>query len=200
MYHQPVFNLDQNHRIAHTNMVVSYDTYPQTNPSIPIYPPVKLKKLAFYDVLAELIKPSTLIPTNNHQRVQEKAFAFTLTPEQATKLAMNRDIRNPNKIEHVIQVQLRFCPLDTTTEQEDCFPPNVIVKVNNKPCQLPVRTFFLMIFLEKLKFNRFLESNSHKQTKCRGETSSETCKYHDKCQTFAHSRELCASELDHRLQ
>uniref|UniRef100_A0A336MU77 CSON007116 protein n=1 Tax=Culicoides sonorensis TaxID=179676 RepID=A0A336MU77_CULSO len=136
MYHQPAFNLDQN-RIAHTNMVVSYDTYPQTNPSFPIYPPVKLKKLAFYDTLGELIKPSTLIPNNNHQRNQEKTFQFTLSPQQATDLATNRDIRNLNKIEYVIQVQLRFCQLDTTQEQEDCFPSNVVVKVNNKVCQLP---------------------------------------------------------------
>lgn len=137
MYHQPAFNLEHN-RIPHTNMVVNYDTYPQTNPSFPIYPPVRLKKLAFYDVLGELVKPSTLIPANSHQRIQEKAFTFNLSPQQATELAINRDIRNPNKIEHIIQVQLRFCQLDTTAEQEDCFPPNVIVKVNNKPCQLPV--------------------------------------------------------------
>lgn len=50
---------------------------------------------------------------------------------------MNRDVRNPQKVEHIIQVQLRFCQLDTTAEQEDYFPPNVLVKVNNKPCQLP---------------------------------------------------------------
>lgn len=50
---------------------------------------------------------------------------------------MNRDISNPQKVEHLVQVQLRFCQFDTTAEQEDCFPPNVIVKVNNKPVQLP---------------------------------------------------------------
>lgn len=49
-----------------------------------------------------------------------------------------RDIRNSAKIEHVIQVQLRFCLLDTTCEQEDQFPPNISVKVNNKICALPV--------------------------------------------------------------
>ncbi|KAG5876389.1 hypothetical protein JTB14_005017 [Gonioctena quinquepunctata] len=32
---------------------------------------------------------------------------------------------------------MRFCLLETTCEQEDYFPPNVIVKVNNKLCPLP---------------------------------------------------------------
>lgn len=50
----------------------------------------------------------------------------------------HRDIRNQQKIEHIIQVQLRFCLLETSSDQEDYFPPNVIVKVNNKLCPLPV--------------------------------------------------------------
>lgn len=162
MYHQPAYNLDQN-RIAHTNMVINYDTYPQANPSFPVCPPVKLKKLAFYDVLFELIKPSTLIPSNNHQRIQEKTFAFHMTPQQATDLASNRDIRNPAKIEHIIQVQLRFCQLDTTTDQEDCFPPNVIVKVNNKPCQLPVMIFEIFENIASISFC-FTEPHSNQQT------------------------------------
>lgn len=48
------------------------------------------------------------------------------------------DIRNASKVEHIMQVQLRFCLLETTSEQEDYFPPNVVVKVNNKMCPLPV--------------------------------------------------------------
>lgn len=50
---------------------------------------------------------------------------------------MYRDIRNPQKPEYLIQVQIRFCLLETTSEQEDNFPPNVTVKVNGKLCQLP---------------------------------------------------------------
>ncbi|XP_075168680.1 E3 SUMO-protein ligase Su(var)2-10 isoform X2 [Haematobia irritans] len=103
---------------------------------MPIHPDVRLKKLAFYDVLGTLIKPSSLMP-RNAQRIQEVPFYFTLTPQQATEIASNRDIRNSSKIEHAIQVQLRFCLLETTCDQEDCFPPSVSVKVNNKLCQLP---------------------------------------------------------------
>uniref|UniRef100_A0A1I8P4X5 SP-RING-type domain-containing protein n=1 Tax=Stomoxys calcitrans TaxID=35570 RepID=A0A1I8P4X5_STOCA len=103
---------------------------------MPIHPDVRLKKLAFYDVLGTLIKPSSLVP-RNAQRIQEVPFYFTLTPTQATDIASNRDIRNSSKIEHAIQVQLRFCLLETSCDQEDCFPPSVSVKVNNKLCQLP---------------------------------------------------------------
>lgn len=107
------------------------------NSQMPIHPDVRLKKLAFYDVLGTLIKPSTLVPRNT-QRVQEVPFYFTLTPQQATEIATNRDVRNSSKVEHAIQVQLRFCLVETSCDQEDCFPPNVNVKVNNKLCQLPV--------------------------------------------------------------
>ncbi|KRF77720.1 uncharacterized protein Dvir_GJ14961, isoform C [Drosophila virilis] len=106
------------------------------NSQMPIHPDVRLKKLAFYDVLGTLIKPSTLVPRNT-QRVQEVPFYFTLTPQQATEIATNRDIRNSSKVEHAIQVQLRFCLVETSCDQEDCFPPSVNVKVNNKLCQLP---------------------------------------------------------------
>jgi len=130
--------LNVNRLSTRSNMVVGQTTdYPQPQGiSFPVTPDVRLKKLPFYDTLAVLIKPSTLIPVNS-QRIQEKTFNFHLNAQQATEIASNRDMRNPQKLEHVIQVQLRFCQLDITTEQEDNFPPNVIVKVNNKPCQLP---------------------------------------------------------------
>ncbi len=36
------------------------------------------------------------------------------------------------------QVQLRFCLLETSCEQEDCFPSSICVKVNGKMATLPV--------------------------------------------------------------
>lgn len=116
--------------------VPPYNLQPSAH-NYPVHPDVRLKKLAFFDVMAVLLKPSTLIPINN-QRVQEGTYYFHLTPQQATDIASNRDIRNSSKVEHVIQVQLRFCLLETTCEQEDYFPPNIVVKVNNKLCALPV--------------------------------------------------------------
>lgn len=103
----------------------------------PIQPDVKLKKLAFYDTLGTLLQPSTLVPSST-ARQQEGTYYFHLTPQQATDIAMNRDLRNQSKPEYLIQVQLRFCLLETTCEQEDYFPPNVQLKVNGKMCQLPV--------------------------------------------------------------
>ena len=103
----------------------------------PIHPDVKLKKLPFYEVSAELIKPSSLVPQGT-QRQQDSQYVFHLTPQQATAIGMSRDMRPGSKVEYAVQVQLRFCLLETTSEQEDCFPPGVIVKVNGKMCQLPV--------------------------------------------------------------
>ncbi|XP_053697065.1 E3 SUMO-protein ligase PIAS2 [Sabethes cyaneus] len=141
MYQQQYANAvqsDNRGAQVHANGIVPIP-YPETtpNPGYPIHPDVKLKKLAFFDVLATLLKPATLVPSNTTQRVQEGSFFFHLTPQQATDIATNRDIRNANKIEHTIQVQLRFCLLETSCEQEDYFPPNIAVKVNNKLCPLP---------------------------------------------------------------
>lgn len=125
--------------LPHTNgMVGNYAPVQGLAPNLPIHPDVRLKKLAFFDVLATLLKPSTLIPTSSSQRMQENTYQFSLTPAQATEIGMNRDTRNSNKVEHVVQVQLRFCLLETSCEQEDYFPPNVVVKVNSKLQQLPV--------------------------------------------------------------
>ena len=36
---------------------------------------------------------------------------------------------------------MRFCLLETTCEQDDSFPPNIAVKINDKMCPLPVSIF-----------------------------------------------------------
>ncbi|XP_075980960.1 E3 SUMO-protein ligase Su(var)2-10 isoform X3 [Anticarsia gemmatalis] len=106
-------------------------------PPFPVHPDVKFKKLPFYDVLAELMKPSTMMPMQAG-RMQEGTYIFHLTPQQATEIASGKDIvGTSNKLDYVIQAQLRFCLLETSCEQEDHFPPSVNVKVNNKMCPLP---------------------------------------------------------------
>lgn len=103
--------------------------------------------------------------SSNTRQQQEGTFYFHLTPQQATDIAMNRDMRNPAKPEYLIQVQLRFCLLETTSEQEDNFPSNVTVKVNGKPCQLPVSIDIDTQTLQHvLKFKLLSsESNCNKQ-------------------------------------
>lgn len=84
--------------LPHTNgMVNSGYAVPQPPPSqagvaqnLPVHPDVRLKKLAFFDVMATLLKPSTLLPTSTTQRMQEGTYYFHLTPQQATDIASNR--------------------------------------------------------------------------------------------------------------
>merc|ERR1719195_2097343 len=107
---------------------------PPSSASSPVS--VSLKPLPFYDVHAELIPPSSL-PTKGSSRFQEASFPFTLSLQQANDIALNRDMRMNAKISHLYQIQLRFCPLDTTKEQGDEFPPSICVEVNGKMCPLP---------------------------------------------------------------
>uniref|UniRef100_A0A3B4TWI5 Protein inhibitor of activated STAT 1 n=1 Tax=Seriola dumerili TaxID=41447 RepID=A0A3B4TWI5_SERDU len=86
----------------------------------PVHPDVKLQRLPFYDVLDELIKPTSLA-SDNSQRFQEACFAFALTPQQFSGA----------NCFHL------FCLSETSCPQEDHFPPNLCVKVNSKPCNLP---------------------------------------------------------------
>jgi len=97
---------------------------------------VKFKNLPFYDIHGELLKPTSLV-TQGSSRFQEASFQFMLSPEQATNIASNRDIRMGSKLDYLYQIQLRFCQLDTSAEQGDEFPPSICVQVNGKMCTLP---------------------------------------------------------------
>ncbi|XP_070209514.1 E3 SUMO-protein ligase PIAS2-like isoform X2 [Littorina saxatilis] len=103
---------------------------------IPVHPDVRFKRLPFYDILGELLKPTSLMPKSN-SRFQESYFVFHLTPQQAQDIAMSRDFRPGTKMEYTVQVQLRFCLLETSCEQDDNFPPSICVRVNSKMAQLP---------------------------------------------------------------
>lgn len=109
----------------------------------PVHPDVQFKRLPFFDIIGELLRPSSLVPQTNN-RMQNVTFHFHLTPQQATDIATSRDIRSGSRCEYVKQVQMRFCLLETTCEQEDYFPPNIVVKVNNKLCPLPVSNYSLL--------------------------------------------------------
>ena len=104
--------------------------------SFPIHPDVRLKKLPFFDSLGELLRPSSLVPQGN-SRYHESNFVFHLTPQQATDIASSRDARPGSKIDYVNQIQIRFCLLETSCEQEDNFPSSLAVKVNTKMVTLP---------------------------------------------------------------
>lgn len=72
-----------------------------------------------------------------------------------------RDISG-TKCDFSVQVQLRFCLSETSCPQEDHFPPNLCVKVNGKPCNLPVSSsafqgewlFIWLVFKSNIKHNK----------------------------------------------
>ncbi|GLH04161.1 Uncharacterized protein GBIM_09933 [Gryllus bimaculatus] len=113
-----------------------HKTSPPVYSSYPVHPDVKLKRLPFFDLLGELLKPSTLAPQGS-QSLQEGGFVFHLTPQQATDIGTSRELRPGCKMEYVIQVQMRFCLIESSCEQEDCYPQGIAVKVNGKVCPLP---------------------------------------------------------------
>ncbi|XP_014672923.1 PREDICTED: E3 SUMO-protein ligase PIAS2-like isoform X2 [Priapulus caudatus] len=104
--------------------------------AVPIHPDVRLRKLPFYDTLGELVRPTSLVPQGN-ARFQESFVIFHLTPQQAQEIAISRDIIAGARCEYTVQVQLRFCLLESTCEQDDNFPPSICVRVNTKMCPLP---------------------------------------------------------------
>jgi E3 SUMO-protein ligase PIAS3 len=70
--------------------------------SVPVHPDVKLVKLPFYDIHAELLRPATLIAQGSN-RFQDAQFQFFLTPSQATDIASNRDIQIGSKLDYLYQ-------------------------------------------------------------------------------------------------
>ncbi|XP_010126649.1 PREDICTED: E3 SUMO-protein ligase PIAS1-like, partial [Chlamydotis macqueenii] len=106
---------------------LSYDGHPATSPLLPVsllgpkhelelphltsalhpvHPDIKLQKLPFYDLLDELIKPTSLA-SDNSQRFRETCFAFALTPQQVQQISSSMDISG-TKCDFTVQVQLRY--------------------------------------------------------------------------------------------
>ena len=96
-------------------------------------------------------------------RFQEATLQFVLTCQQATDIASNRDISYGSKMEYPyqvtfrkdteglnfeqacrafmllncsLQVQLRFCPRDVSSDQADEFPPSICVQVSTMYLQM----------------------------------------------------------------
>ncbi|KAJ6650320.1 hypothetical protein lerEdw1_013397 [Lerista edwardsae] len=80
---------------------------PHLSPPVhPVHPDVKMRRLPFYDVYDELIKPTTLASMNS-QRFEEAHFTFALTPQQVQQILTSRDILPGAKCDYTVQVQLR---------------------------------------------------------------------------------------------
>ena len=79
--------------------------------SVPENPDIKVVKLPFYDVHAELLRPVSLIPQGAN-RFQEAQYSFYLSSSQATDIASNRDIQIGAKLDYLYQVRILSWDLD----------------------------------------------------------------------------------------
>lgn len=133
----PMMSVSEAHRMSLPQFVAQHQSF-QVKPGHTVPQPVnvKLKRLPFYDIHGDLLHPTSLMAQGS-SRFQEAQFQFLLSCSQATDIASNRDIRMGSKMDYVYQVQLRFCPMDPSTEQGDEFPPSICVQVNGKITPLP---------------------------------------------------------------
>ncbi|CAG7695083.1 unnamed protein product [Allacma fusca] len=107
---------------------------------------VKMKHLPFYEVKQSLIKQTCLFatrmvpadPRNQKALRCETQYDFGLTLQQCALICGSREIvKATNKIDYGYQLQLRFAVHNTASEQDDEFPPSLVLKVNNRPVTLP---------------------------------------------------------------
>ncbi|KAE8294302.1 hypothetical protein D5F01_LYC07254 [Larimichthys crocea] len=96
-------------------------------------PEVKLVPLPFYQTLETLLPPTELIAQNN-EKLQDSQCIFELTPNQADQIRNASELRPGIRS---IQVVLRLCYTDSIGVQEDQYPPNIAVKVNQSYCHVP---------------------------------------------------------------
>ncbi|XP_025208606.1 E3 SUMO-protein ligase PIAS1-like [Melanaphis sacchari] len=104
----------------------------------------KFKKLPFFEVIDNIIETTFLIGSENctlekfTKGTKECVFTHTMTVEQASLIAMNRDI-SYGKEEYLFQYQIRFCQLEfgRNSEVTDYFPPGLHIRIGNRTCPLP---------------------------------------------------------------
>ncbi|KAI2650376.1 E3 SUMO-protein ligase PIAS4-A [Labeo rohita] len=94
---------------------------------------VKLVPLPFYHNLETLLPPTELIAQNS-EKLQESQCVFELTPSQVEQIRNSSELRPGMKS---VQVVLRICYTDSIGVQEDQYPPNIAVKVNQSYCHVP---------------------------------------------------------------
>lgn len=127
--------LSSQHVPAHSSNAVNSSSMMMIGSQLPVHPDVKLKPLPFYGHIAILLKPVTLVPQTSSV-CQELGFSFFLTPQQ-TALISSKNYENQGLGPESTQIQLRFCWLETSCEQDDNFPPSLNVRINNRILQLP---------------------------------------------------------------
>ncbi|KAI0983368.1 hypothetical protein GJ496_000234 [Pomphorhynchus laevis] len=122
---------------------------------LPVRDDVKFTPLAFYDFIAEVLKPTVLYsdedlrnssmigagyrttPGNHQTNVQ-----FYLSPQEAEDVAVSRFWSTENnQWQYAINIQLRICKFTDGVQMidmEDNLPPNLYILVNNRIISLPM--------------------------------------------------------------
>merc|ERR1719150_1188347 len=102
------------------------------------FPDVRIRDLPFYPVKATLLRPSSLVlKDKDSQEQQNQSLAFYLTPEQANIVSNGRVVQNNGMVVYKMHILLRFTKSSDDGIQDDDFPKNLVLKINNKICPLP---------------------------------------------------------------
>merc|ERR1719309_1782350 len=100
------------------------------------FPDIKIRDLPFYPVKATLLRPCAIAPKDN-QETQSQNLAFYLTQDQAETVNKGRRVETNGMVVYKMHILLRFTKMSPDQVQDDDFPKNLCLKVNNKICPLP---------------------------------------------------------------
>ncbi|XP_063715800.1 E3 SUMO-protein ligase PIAS2-like isoform X2 [Symsagittifera roscoffensis] len=107
------------------------------------HPDVKFKVIPFFDLMDTIFKPLCLTPHNVNSTYQDAYFNFTLSAHHLDQIQKSPRVnvhgQNGSIVDktHQVQVQMRFCLMETSCAQLDNYPPYINVRVNGKAVDLP---------------------------------------------------------------
>ncbi|KAL1481457.1 hypothetical protein MTO96_015608 [Rhipicephalus appendiculatus] len=104
--------------------------------SSPVRKPVLFKQEPFFDVLATLVEPKGL-KTSGREGWQHAYIPFQFETQHVRLLRFSQTDKVESSPESNVQVHLRFCLLGTNSEQDDRYPSDLAVKVNDRLVGLP---------------------------------------------------------------
>jgi len=105
-------------------------------PHTPKTPELVIRDLPFYPVKATLLRPTPLVASGSAEQ-QQQSLAFYLSPEQAITVNNGRKVETNGMVVYKMHILLRFTKPASDNVQDDDFPRNLCLKVNNKVCPLP---------------------------------------------------------------
>jgi hypothetical protein len=130
---------------------VTSTVYGQANKRGLVPVDVKFCPLAFYDSIDTIVRPAYLrdMSSSLYSRARSDRCVttvnFQLTPTQIEHIGAGRTTRygklNGAQDHFSIQIQLRFCKLETSCQQKDKYPSMCTVTVNNNVVPLPAYAY-----------------------------------------------------------